>query len=58
MIAMILFGAVAPMDDSDEVSEAELLEVLGALDERVVHLRADLVLAGVLPLTPEEKEEA
>lgn len=44
-------------DDEAEVSETELLDAVSLLDERIVHLRADLVLAGVLRLSPEELEE-
>ncbi len=57
VIAFLIAGAFywhEPVADADEVTEYELLDALGALDERIVHLRADLVLAGVLKLSPEE----
>lgn len=37
--------------------EIEIVQALGVLDERLVRFRADLVLAGILPLSLEEREE-
>jgi hypothetical protein len=60
ILLLMVYVVLATMrDDLDEdnVSEGELLSGLSALDERLVHLRADLVLAGVLPLSAEEKAD-
>lgn len=43
--------------DAATVSEGELLDAVAGLDERLVRLRADLVLANVLPLSAEERVE-
>ena len=44
-------------DADDDTTGDELMDALEAIDERFAHLRSELVLAGVLPILPEEKSE-
>lgn len=58
LLAYVVLVSLQDDPDEENVTDSELLSGLSALDERIMHLRADLVLAGVLPLTPEEKADA
>jgi hypothetical protein len=44
-------------DEPDEYTLGDVVAAIEVLDQRIVRARADLVLAGVLPLSPEEKAE-
>jgi len=44
-------------EDEQEVTETELMDALDLLDQRIVQLRADLVLSGVVKVREEEKPE-
>lgn len=57
MYLLVAFATHLGESNDDEPSNDQVLEAVGTLDERIVHLRADLVLAGVLQLSPEEKAE-
>lgn len=58
LLVYIINYSLQTDDDEDTVNDAELAAGLSAIDERIVRLRADLVLAGVLPVSDEEKAEA
>lgn len=55
---MVLHAALRGVFNPDVIEApdygAEMVQALGVIDERIVRMRADLVLAGVLKLSPEE----
>lgn len=60
LVFILLHHALRVTDDDDgeTVSEGELVEGLQLLDERIVSLRADLVLGGVLKPRADELPES
>lgn len=57
LLEVVHAGTLGAEQPDDEPSNEEVLDSIVSLDERIVHLRADLVLAGVLKVSPEEKAE-
>lgn len=57
ILVIILSPSSAEVVDDNDTIDA-VLDATAALDERIVHLRAEMVLAGLLPLTADEKADA